>query len=124
MTGPRSHKERLFSYGTLQLESVQLHAFGRKLSGSPDVLPGFEQTVVEIEDPDVVAVSGEARHPIVRFTGRTCDAVQGTVFEVTEQELRNADKYEVASYTRISVTLGSGINAWVYVDVRHAPPIA
>lgn len=124
MTGPRSHNERLFSYGTLQLESVQLHTFGRRLSGSPDVLPGFEQTMVEIEDLDVVAASGKARHPIVRFTGRTNDAVLGTVFEVTEQELRNADKYEVAAYTRISVTLGSGISAWVYVDARHAPPTA
>jgi len=44
------------------------------------------------------------------------DAVSGTVFEITEQELAAADKYEeVAEYRRISVTLRSGDEAWVYV---------
>jgi Gamma-glutamyl cyclotransferase, AIG2-like len=122
MTRPRSPKEFLFSYGTLQLESVQLHTFGRKLSGTPDVLPGFEQTMVEIDDPDVVAASGKTLHPIVRFTGRASDGVRGTVFEVTQQELRNADKYEVAAYTRVAVKLGSGIDAWVYVDAGQTAP--
>jgi hypothetical protein len=34
----------LFSYGTLQLEAVQLATFGRKLNGAADGLPGFEQS--------------------------------------------------------------------------------
>jgi len=49
--------ELLFSYGTLQLESVQLATFGRKLVGAADVLPGFAQTMFKIEDADVVATS-------------------------------------------------------------------
>ena len=31
----------LFSYGTLQLESVQLSSFGRRLEGEPDAMTGY-----------------------------------------------------------------------------------
>ena len=47
--------ELVFSYGTLQLEAVQLATFGRKLVGTADVLPGFAQSMMKIDDPDVVA---------------------------------------------------------------------
>ena len=55
----------LFSYGTLQLESVQLSSFGRRLDGEPDAMTGYARTMVEITDPDVLAASGERFHPIV-----------------------------------------------------------
>jgi len=114
--------ELLFSYGTLQLDAVQLSTFGRKLVGTPDALPGFAQSMMKIEDAEVVATSGKTHHPIVAFTGRDSDAVAGTVFQITEEELRNADKYEVAAYKRIAAILRSGARAWVYVDARYAPP--
>jgi hypothetical protein len=113
--------ELLFSYGTLQLESVQLATFGRKLGGAADVLPGFAQTMFKIEDADVVATSGKTHHPIAAFTGRDSDGIAGTVFQITTEELHNADKYEVAAYQRIAVSLRSGARAWVYVDARYAP---
>lgn len=122
MTPENPATELLFSYGTLQLEAVQLSAFGRKLTGAPDELPGFAQSMMKIEDPQVVATSGKTHHPIVAFTGRESDTVAGTVFQITPQELQNADRYEVAAYTRIAVTLRSGARAWVYVDARYAPP--
>ena len=37
------------------------------------------------------------------------------VFKVSQKELEEADKYEVADYKRVSVQLASGIKAWVYV---------
>jgi hypothetical protein len=114
--------EYLFSYGTLQLESVQLATFGRTLVGSKDTLVGFRQDMLRIEDPAVVRTSGKTHHPIVRFTGSSADIVAGAVFQVTEEELLNADRYEVAAYKRFAVTLGSGVRAWVYIDVQHAPP--
>jgi hypothetical protein len=49
-----------FSYGTLQQENVQLSTFGRVLQGEKDDLLGFEQTVLKIDDPQVVATSGTA----------------------------------------------------------------
>jgi hypothetical protein len=114
--------EFLFSYGTLQLESVQLATFGRVLEGAKDTLVGFRQEMLRVEDPEVVKTSGKTHHPIVRFTGDPADLVAGAVFQVTARELANADKYEVAAYRRFAVTLGSGARAWVYIDARHAPP--
>ena len=114
--------ELVFSYGTLQLESVQLATFGRTLAGTADELPGFAQSMVKIDDPEVVAMSGKPHHPIVAFTGRDADTVTGTVFRITPEELQNADTYEVSAYKRIAVKLRSGARAWVYVDARYAPP--
>ncbi|MCM3011968.1 hypothetical protein M3583_25235, partial [Bacillus subtilis] len=50
--------EHLFSYGTLQLDQVQLATFGRKLDGHADAMPGYAMTMLRIDDPDVVATSG------------------------------------------------------------------
>ncbi len=73
-----------------------------------------------IEDEDVIARSGKTHHPIVRFTGRSSDRIDGTAFEITDAELAAADAYEVAAYKRIDVVLASGLRAWVYVDARYA----
>ena len=110
----------LFSYGTLQQENVQRATFGRLLQGRRDELVGFELSSIRIQDPHVVAVSGKSDHTIVRFTGRNDSRVTGTVFEITDEELDKADRYEVAEYTRVAATLASGQQAWVYVDARPA----
>ena len=110
----------LFSYGTLQQSTVQLSTFGRLLHGQPDELIGFEQAVLEIEDPEFVATSGKAQHAIVRFNGRDDSRVSGTVFDVSDEELASADAYEPAGYKRVLARLASGKQAWVYADVRHS----
>ena len=115
-----AHTERLFSYGTLQLESVQIATFGRLLVGASDALPGFDLVSLTIEDQRVIAVSGKARHTMARFTGRASDVISGLVFAVTPDEIQNADKYEVPAVKRVSVVLRSGVRAWVYVDARYA----
>ena len=122
MAPDEGYPERLFSYGTLQLEAVQMATFGRHLSGPGDALLGFELVALEIEDPAVVATSGKARHTMAKFTGRASDVVSGTVFAVTRQEVLNADGYEVPAVKRVAVILQSGTRAWAYVDARHAPP--
>lgn len=108
--------EKLFSYGTLQYEAVQLANFGRKLEGNKDQLPRFELSMLEITDPDVIATSGEAFHPIIAYTGNSINCVDGMVFDISEEELKRADSYEVSDYKRIKVKLSSGISAWVYVN--------
>ncbi|MBL8257684.1 gamma-glutamylcyclotransferase (GGCT)/AIG2-like uncharacterized protein YtfP [Pseudoxanthomonas japonensis] len=105
----------LFSYGTLQLESVQLSSFGRRLDGEPDAMTGYARTMVEIADPDVLAASGERFHPIVSPSSHPSDEVAGMVFRISTEELAAADRYEVADYTRVQVRLKSGHDAWVYV---------
>jgi len=115
----------LFSYGTLQQEAVQRSTFGRRLHGQADQLVGFEQSLLKIEDPEFVATSGTADHHIVRFNGKTESRVSGMVFELSEGELASADPYEPAGYKRISTTLASGKQAWVYAaapNVRQAVP--
>ena len=113
---------KLFSYGTLQQEEVQRATFGRSLKGAPDALVGYRRSMVRIDDPEVVRTSGKSHHPIVAFTGKDEDRVEGARFEITEAELAHADAYEVAAYVRVEAPLASGIQAWVYVDRRGKRP--
>jgi gamma-glutamylcyclotransferase (GGCT)/AIG2-like uncharacterized protein YtfP len=108
--------EYLFSYGTLQLKSVQVANFGRELIGSSDTLLQYIIEQVEITDARVLEESGQRYHPILKFTGNTENEVEGTVFEVTAEDLAKADVYEVSDYKRVSAHLKSGIDCWVYVS--------
>lgn len=106
----------LFSYGTLQQEDVQVMTFGRKLQGEKDLLLGYEPSLVKIADPAVAARLGRTHHDNVTPTGDDWSSVQGTVFEVTDDELARADRFEAEfAYQRINGALASGKEAWVYV---------
>ncbi len=87
--------ERLFSYGTLQQEEVQIATFGRRLKGAPDALPAFRLGRMTITNPEVVGVSGAAEHLVAIPSGDEADEVPGVVFEVTLEELQAADVYEI-----------------------------
>jgi gamma-glutamylcyclotransferase (GGCT)/AIG2-like uncharacterized protein YtfP len=114
MGEPNGDPVQLFSYGTLRDSAVQLANFGRLLSGRADFLTGYTLLPIAINDPAVVALSGKSQHMIAK-RGDTGDEVSGMVFEITAAELAAADRYEVAEYTRVLVTLKSGVKAWVYV---------
>jgi hypothetical protein len=114
--------EQLFSYGTLQLETVQLANFGRRLTGRPDTLAGFTLASIELDDPATVSLSGKTTFLIARYTGRPADTIAGTVYELTPDEVVRADAYECEPYVRAPVRLQSGVRAWVYVDAAHLPP--
>jgi hypothetical protein len=105
----------LFSYGTLQLPYVQMANFGRLLDGVSDTLIGYLVDHIEIKDADVLAQSEQRFHPILRYTGKMLDEVKGIAFAVCELDVERADRYEVADYQRVAVTLLSGREAWVYV---------
>ena len=111
--------EKLFSYGTLQTEAVQLATFGRKLEGRPDSLTGYGLVMIQIEDQDFVASSGAALHRNVQFTGSATDLGEGTVFTLTRKALEHADAYEPAEYQRRLVQLKSGLKAWVYLSLHQ-----
>ena len=70
-------------------------------------------------DPEVVRLSGSDRHPILRRAAANC-AVEGTALALTPAEIEAADRYEVADYVRIAVTLASGRQAFVYVHRDEA----
>ncbi len=96
MPGESDKHESLFSYGTLRFKAIQRSTFGRALRGSADSLLGFEHSMVRIEDPTIVKSSGMTHHTVVKFTGRALDEVKGTVFQITADQLQNADEYEVS----------------------------
>ncbi len=104
----------LFSYGTLQLEKVQIASFGRILKGSADKLYGYKLVSVEITDENVLQQSEQKFHPMAIPAGSD-EYINGVVFEITRAELLQADQYEVDDYKRISVLLNSGIQAWIYI---------
>lgn len=106
----------LFSYGTLQQEEVQVSTFGRKLKGEKDLLTGYEPSLVKIDDPKVAERLKKTHHDNVRNTGDDWSSVQGTVFEVSDDELAKADAFESQyNYHRVHVPLASGKEAWVYL---------
>ena len=115
----------LFSYGMLQREAVQLSTFGRLLHGHHDELVGFEPARVKIEDPRIVAETGETHYDNASFNGDPDSRISGMVFEITDDELAAADIFEQrAAYIRISASLASGKRSWVYVEARSAPDAA
>jgi hypothetical protein len=105
----------LFSYGTLQRPAVQIETFGEIVTGQPDALVGFVQTLIEMTDPKVLALSGARFHPIVTRTQDPNDRVAGTVFALSAAQLAKADAYEVDDYERATVRLASGKTAWLYM---------
>ena len=104
----------LFSYGTLQDVAVQIQTFGRKLEGRADILLDYRLAQVEIMDKSVVELSGKTHHPIaIACLG---EKIKGIVFEITQAELDQSDKYEVDAYQRVVGCFSSGKKAWVYVQ--------
>ena len=111
----------LFSYGTLQLESVQLATFGRKVQAAKDTLAKFELSKVPMRERARVEKLGTAHHQNVIFNGDALSQVFGTVLDITDEELHLADRYErQADYRRIAATTAAGRSVWVYA---HSPTI-
>lgn len=105
----------LFSYGTLQKEKVQVETFGRILKGEKDILTEYKLGRVEITDPEVLRKSNQQYHPILEFSGNIKDEVEGILFEVTDQEILQADEYEVDDYKRIETAFKSGKAGFIYI---------
>ena len=110
--------ELLFSYGTLQQKNVQIANFGRELNGTKDLLPRYVLGEILITDERVLRESGKSIHQILEFTNNINDEVPGSVFEVTVDELKQADDYEVDDYKRVSAQLKSGITCWIYATAN------
>ncbi len=114
-----TNTQKLFSYGTLQQDDVQIATFGRLLKGTLDNLIGYRLNQVKIEDAKVIAISGKEYHPILIKTSEPSDTVVGTIFEISDNELKLADTYEVDAYVRVEGNFASGKTAWIYADARQ-----
>ena len=107
-------KEYLFSYGTLQTDKVQMELFGRVLVGAKDILKGYKVSSIEITDESFLSTGAQNVQRIAILSNDKKDMIEGTVFEISEEELLLTDKYEPDNYTRVNVMLESGKQAWVY----------
>ena len=96
----------LFTYGTLQEESVQLSIFSRKPKGTKDHLANYTISDKKVADA----------YPVITHTGNSTDIVEGKVYVLTPKELMLADSYEGIAYRRIEISLLSGKKAWVYIE--------
>ena len=106
---------RLFCYGTLQRKDVQTAVFGRELAGTSDALRLYRLERVPILDADAAAELAQTHYFNAVPSEDPHDAVVGTLFELTEDDLSAADRYEEdAAYRRVEVTLESGARAWVF----------
>lgn len=109
----------LFTYGSLQRPEVQLATFRRHLVGGHDELMQHRLVRVPIDDPRVVEEFGAPYFNNAQFDGADSSRLAGMAFEMTDEELAEADGYEARySYLRVLVRLASGRTAWVYV---HQP---
>jgi hypothetical protein len=107
----------IFSYGTLQEQSVQRSTFGRVLEGHPDRLVGYERVSLTLTDKGLIAAMGRALLANLHHEGGSAAHVDGACLSLTEAELVQCDRYEwLARYTRQLVTLESGKQAWVYTS--------
>lgn len=98
--------EKIFTYGTLQNPDIQIDVLGRKLSdGTPDTLRGYAMGKLQ------------GIHMIYNIIyPKTGSTVQGTVYDVTNEEFEKLDAYEGNAYLRVSATLVSNTRAWIYRD--------
>ena len=110
--------ENLFSYGTLQKESVQLKLFGRLLNGTKDTLKGYQLSSIEIKDESFLSKGEQNIQLTVIPSGNQKDQIEGTLLEIPEEELHLADNYEPDNYKRVEVVLASGRKAWIYAAVN------
>lgn len=88
--------------------------FGRKLNGSTDILQGFKIETIEITEQAFLS-KGEEKYQGTLVPSNNNDQVQGTLLELTNEELLLIDKYEPGNYKRIKMPLQSGKKAWVFI---------
>jgi gamma-glutamylcyclotransferase (GGCT)/AIG2-like uncharacterized protein YtfP len=101
--------EKLFTYGTLQDRDIQENIFGRILRGTSETLVGYELKKIKIEEE-----FGIVQYPIIIETKNPEDTIVGIVYEISANDLRQADLYEGVHYKRVEVHLQSNEKAWVY----------
>jgi gamma-glutamylcyclotransferase (GGCT)/AIG2-like uncharacterized protein YtfP len=96
--------ENLFAYGTLMLSNIQQELFGRELEGESDILNNYIKNEITIDNEVYSCVDESAGNN-----------THGVLYQVTPEELGQADKYEGIEYKRIKIVLARGLEAWVYV---------
>jgi gamma-glutamylcyclotransferase (GGCT)/AIG2-like uncharacterized protein YtfP len=94
----------IFTYGTLMDASVRTRVLGKEITGKNDSLSNFRLKKHSVLYSYPVVEKNEGNN------------VKGMVFEVTDDDLINLDRYESDYYRREIVTLDSGVKSMVYIE--------
>lgn len=111
----------VFSYGTLQDPHVQQEIFGAAVPGHRDALPGWRVQMLQITDPEVLRISGEAAHPIAVPSADPTSQIEGMALELTQAQFDAAVAYEVGDYELRDVVLRSGRTAGFFAARTQSP---
>ena len=95
---------KMFSYGTLMDDEIRTRILGKNINVKPDILEGYTITV----HPVLIS------YPVVK--PNKDDFVNGVVFDVTENDIKDLDMYETKYYKREEVVLKSGVKSMVYIE--------
>ncbi|MBS1517869.1 MAG: gamma-glutamylcyclotransferase [Bacteroidetes bacterium] len=104
----------LFTYGTLQDETVQQELFGRKLTGAKDILSGYKIFPFEITDKEFLFRCEDKIQMTAVPSEDLSDYIEGSVFEISDEELQMAEKYEPSEYMCFEAVLDSGKTARIF----------
>ena len=94
-----------------------MELFRRLLHGTKDVLEGYKIFSIEIKDEAFLSKGEDKYQKTLILSNNKLDKTEGTVFEISEEELLLADKYEPGNYKRIQVALRSGKQVWIYIVI-------
>ena len=94
-----------------------MELFGRLLNGTKDSLKGYKISTIEIKDESFLSKGEDKYQRTLTRSKDNNDSIEGTVFDISGEELLLADKYEPDNYKRIKVALRSGKEVWIYVAV-------
>ena len=99
---------KIFVYGTLLDDLTRFRVLNRVVNGKDTFLSGYIVT----------------SHPSIPYLvvkeSRKEDKVAGKVFDITDEDFKQLDRYETYFYVRKDVVLDNGDSAQVYVNNDEA----
>ena len=98
---------KIFSYGTLWKEDIQLSVFGRTFD--------VDQDMDYINGWDIIKVKMDGVYYNVAVEGDMSCVVMGAIVNVPDEFIKLVDKYEGREYKRIDIKTMTGTDCQIYV---------
>jgi gamma-glutamylcyclotransferase (GGCT)/AIG2-like uncharacterized protein YtfP len=95
----------VFAYGTLCNANVRKQVLGYDPPAFSCEVKGFRLEKIQLETEE---------YPILVENSGCTGTIQGSFFEVDEEDLLLLDAYETNAYRRKKTKLSNGIKSWVY----------
>lgn len=98
---------KIFSYGTLWKEDIQISTFGRTFDVDPDMdyISGW----------DIIRIKMDGVYYNVAVEGDVSCVVMGAIVNIPDDLIDLVDKYEGREYKRINIKTLTGTDSQIYV---------